>query len=163
MLFFDDDDRPRPTSSSEHLRAHERNPEEATAILGHTDWAPELEVTPLMHYVTEVDQLLFAYGNLEPTASGSTGGASGRAGSRASASLLLRHGLHDQRLDYSIDVEMAWRLAPHGLEVVYEPAARSFMARPLDFDALLPPHEAKGRAQAAIAALHPDAEIARLR
>jgi hypothetical protein len=70
------------------------------------------------------------------------------------ALLLLRHGLHDQRLDYSIDVEMAWRLAPHGLRVVYDASARSVMARPLDLDGFCRRTVAKGRAQAVIADLH---------
>ena len=39
---------------------------------------------------------------------------------------------------------MAWRLAPAGLRVVYWSSARSLMARPLDFDALLRPHRGEG-------------------
>ena len=160
VLFFDDDDTPAPDLVEQHLRAHELNPEETTAILGHTDWAPGLEVSPLMHYLTDVDKLLFSYGNLKP---GERRNWQAFWEGRVSAkrSLLLSHGLHDQRLDYSIDVELAWRLSPHGLEVVYEPAARSFMARSVDFDAFCRRCEDKGRAGAAIAALHSDEEIAR--
>jgi glycosyltransferase involved in cell wall biosynthesis len=158
VLFFDDDDVPAPELLAEHLRAHELHPDEATAILGHTSWAPGLEISPLMHYLTEVDKMLFAYGNLDE------GQAydwrcfwEGRVSSKRS--LLLRHALHDQRLDYSIDVEMGWRLARHGLEVIYHPAAVSYMARPIDFDEFCRRYEAKGRAQAAIASLHADAEV----
>ena len=81
----------------------------------------------------------------------------GRVSSKRS--LHLRHGLHDQRLEYSIDVELAWRLRHHGLEVVYHPAARSVMSRPIDFDEFCRRYEAKGRAQAAIASLHDDPAI----
>jgi glycosyltransferase involved in cell wall biosynthesis len=158
VLFFDDDDSPAPDLLEEHLRAHELHPGEATAILGHTDWAPQLAVSPLMHYLTDVDKMLFSYGNLEDGQRLDWRGFwEGRVSSKRS--LHLRHGLHDQRLDYSIDMEMAWRLARRGLEVVYQSTARSFMARPIDFDGFCERYEAKGRAQAAIAALHDDSEI----
>ena len=64
VLFFDDDDRAAPDYLERHLAAHAAQPDEGVAILGHTDWAPELELTPLMHYVTDVDRLLFAYERL---------------------------------------------------------------------------------------------------
>ena len=44
VLFFDDDDVPAVDMLDAHLEAHERHPDEHTAILGHTDWSPELEV-----------------------------------------------------------------------------------------------------------------------
>ena len=158
VLFFDDDDRPAPDLLDEHVRAHARHPGEATAILGHTGWDPQLEVSPLMHYLTDVDRLLFAYGNFEPGELIDWRGFwEGRVSSKRS--LHLRHGLHDQRLEYSIDVELAWRLRHHGLEVVYHPAARSVMSRPIDFDEFCRRYEAKGRAQAAIASLHDDPAI----
>lgn len=158
LLFFDDDDRPAPDLLSAHVEAHQANPREEIAILGHTGWAPELAVTPLMHYLTDVDQMLFAYGSFEEGERIDWRGFwEGRVSSKRP--LHLRHGLHDQRLDYSIDVEMGWRLARQGLEVIYEPSARSFMARPIDFEGFCERYEAKGRAQAAIAALHDDSEL----
>ena len=111
-----------------------------------------------MHYLTDVDAMLFAYGHIEP-------GKpldwrcfwEGRVSSKRA--LHLRHALHDQRLAYSIDVEMAWRLAPHGLEVFYEPKARSTMLRPIGFEEFRRRCQAKGRAQAAIARLHDEPEL----
>jgi GT2 family glycosyltransferase len=158
VLFFDDDDRAAPDLLEEHLRAHAAHPAEATAVLGHTGWDPELEVSPLMHYLTEVDRMLFAYGNFEPGEMIDWRGFwEGRLSSKRS--LHLRHGLHDQRLEYSIDVELAWRLRRQGLQVVYHPAARSVMSRAIDFDEFSRRYEAKGRAQAAIASLHDDPAI----
>lgn len=158
VVFFDDDDRPSPTLLAEHLAAHDASPEEHVAILGFTDWAPELEVTPLMHFLTDVDKILFAYGNL---ADGQVLDWRGFWEGRLSCkrSLLMRHGLHDQRLVYSIDVEMAWRLAPFGLQVRYRAAAVSHMARSIDLPQFCARIEAKGRAQARIAALHDDPVI----
>jgi glycosyltransferase involved in cell wall biosynthesis len=159
ILFFDDDDRAAPDYLERHLAGHAAKPGEAVAILGHTDWAPELELTPLMHYITDVDRLMFAYERLgDGQELDWRGFWEGRISCKRS--LLMRHGLHDQRLGYSIDVEMGWRLAPVGLRVIYDASARSLMARPLDFDAFCERTEAKGKAHAIIAALHPGTEMA---
>ncbi len=160
VLFFDDDDRATPDYLERHLAAHDAHAAEGVAILGHTDWAPELERTPLMHYVTDVDRLMFAYQRLGHGQQLDWRGFwEGRISCKRA--FLMRHGLHDQRLGYSIDIEMGWRLAPAGLRVVYDSTAKSLMARPLDFDAFCERTEAKGRAHAVIATLHPGTEIAR--
>jgi glycosyltransferase involved in cell wall biosynthesis len=159
VLFFDDDDRPAPDYLERHLAGHDAHPEETIAILGHTDWAPELTITPLMHYVTEVDRMLFAYERLrDGQVLDWHGFWEGRVSCKRS--LLLRRGLHDQRLNYSIDVELAWRLRGTGLRMVYDASAVSLMARPVDVDAFGRRCEAKGRAHATVAALHPGTEIA---
>jgi glycosyltransferase involved in cell wall biosynthesis len=159
VLFFDDDDRAAPDYLERHLAGHDARPAEAVAVLGHTDWAPELPRTPLMHYVTDVDRMLFAYERLDD---GQVLDWHGFWEGRVSCkrSLLLRCALHDQRLDYSIDVELAWRLRPAGLRVIYDASALSLMARPIDVDTFGMRSEAKGRAHAMVAALHPGSEIA---
>jgi GT2 family glycosyltransferase/glycosyltransferase involved in cell wall biosynthesis len=160
VLFFDDDDRAAPDYLERHLAGHDAHPDEAVAILGHTDWAPELPRTPLMHYVTDVDRMLFAYERLgDGQVLDWRGFWEGRVSCKRS--LLLRCGLHDQRLNYSIDVELAWRLRSTGLRMVYDASAVSLMARPLGVDAFAARSEAKGRAHATVAALHPGTEIAR--
>jgi len=159
VLFFDDDDRAAPDCLERHVAGHDARPGEAVAVLGHTDWAPELARTPLMHYVTDVDRMLFAYERLrDGQVLDWHGFWEGRVSCKRS--LLLRHGLHDQRLGYSIDVELAWRLRRTGLRVVYDAAAASLMARPIDVDAFGERSRAKGRAHATVAALHPGTEIA---
>ena len=91
------------------MAGHEARPGEAVAVLGHTDWAPELARSPLMHYVTDVDRMLFAYERLrDGQVLDWHGFWEGRVSCKRS--LLLQHGLHDQRLVYSIDSELAWRL-----------------------------------------------------
>jgi glycosyltransferase involved in cell wall biosynthesis len=159
VLFFDDDDRAAPHYLERHLAGHNARPEETVAVLGHTDWAPELARTPLMHYVTDVDRMLFAYERLrDGQVLDWHGFWEGRVSCKRS--LLLRWGLHDQRLGYSIDVELAWRLRGTGLRVVYDAHAVSLMARPIDVDTFGERSEAKGRAHATVAALHPGTEIA---
>jgi len=158
VLFFDDDDRVTPDYLERHLEGHEKRPDEGVAILGHTSWAPELDISPLMHFITDVDRLMFSYGSLH---SGQELDWRGFWEGRISCkrSLLMHHGLHDQRLNYSIDIEMGWRLMPHGLKVVYEPSATSVMARPLDFAGFCARTQAKGKAMAVIASLHPGTDI----
>ena len=159
VLFFDDDDRAAPDYLERHVAGHETRPHEAVAVLGHTDWAPELVRSPLMHYVTDVDRMLFAYERLrDGQVLDWRGFWEGRVSCKRS--LLVRHGLHDQRLVYSIDVELAWRLRGTGLRVVYDAAAVSHMARPIGVDDFGARSEAKGRAHATVAALHPGTEIA---
>ena len=159
VLFFDDDDRAAPDYLERHVAGHETRPDEAVAVLGHTDWAPELVRSPLMHYVTDVDRMLFAYERLrDGQVLDWRGFWEGRVSCKRS--LLVRHGLHDQRLVYSIDVELAWRLRGTGLRVVYDAAAVSHMARPIGVDDFGARSEAKGRAHATVAALHPGTEIA---
>jgi glycosyltransferase involved in cell wall biosynthesis len=158
VLFFDDDDQVAPDYLERHLAGHTANPDEGVAILGHTDWARGLEITPLMHFITDVDRLMFSYGSLhDGQVLDWKGFWEGRISCKRS--LLMRHGLHDQRLAYSIDIEMGWRLMPHGLRVVYDPSATSVMARPLDFEGFCDRTQAKGRALAVIAALHPGTDI----
>ena len=159
VLFFDDDDRAAPDYLKRHLTGHDARPDETVAVLGHTDWAPELARTPVMHYVTDVDRMLFAYERLrDGQVLDWHGFWEGRVSCKRS--LLLRRGLHDQRLGYSIDVELAWRLRVTGLRVMYDAQAVSLMARPIDVDAFGERSVAKGRAHATVAALHPGTEIA---
>jgi GT2 family glycosyltransferase/glycosyltransferase involved in cell wall biosynthesis len=160
LLFFDDDDRPQVRLLEEHLLAHREQPAPNVAILGHTEWAPELSVTPFMYFLTDVDRLLFSYPSL-------TEGTSltwqcfweGRISCKRS--FLMRHGLHDQRLAYSIDVELGWRLARHGLDVRYWPGARSYMTREVSLEDFCARTEGKARSQAAMATIHPDPEVQR--
>jgi GT2 family glycosyltransferase/glycosyltransferase involved in cell wall biosynthesis len=159
VLFFDDDDRAADDYLERHLAAHAAKPADGVAVLGHTEWAPELERSALMHYITDVDRLMFAYERLGHGQELDWRGFwEGRISCKRA--FLLRYGLHDQRFGYSIDIEMGWRLAPAGLRIVYDATARSFMARPIDFDAFCARTEAKGRAHALIATVHAGSEIA---
>lgn len=153
VLFFDDDDRPAPDLLLEHLRGHDESPGDHVAILGYTDWAPELKIEPLMHFVTDVDKMLFAYGNLvDGDVLGWKGFWEGRISCKRR--FLLQHALHDPRLNYSIDVEMAYRLEPFGLEVRYRESAKSVMARGVSLEDFCRRAEAKAEATALIGEIH---------
>jgi glycosyltransferase involved in cell wall biosynthesis len=134
VLFFDDDDTADPGLLKAHLAAHRVHPEENVAVLGYTTWAPELEATPLMEYVTEIGQLLFAYHTIED---GEMCDHTYFWGGRSSAkrSFLAQHGSFHQDFPAIIeDIELGFRLAKHGLRVFHARSARSYMLRAPTFD-----------------------------
>jgi hypothetical protein len=146
VLFFDDDDLAGPGLLEAHVQTHRAHPEENIAVLGHTTWAPELEVTPVMHYVTEIGQQLFFYEGIEEGAIlDHTFFWGGRASCKRS--FLAQHGTFDQDFPAIIeDIELGFRLAKHGFKVVYTRAAQSFMVRPLTYDQFAERCVKRGRA-----------------
>jgi GT2 family glycosyltransferase len=133
VLFFDDDDLAGRELLQAHVEAHRAHPEEWFAVLGRTTWAPELEVTPLMNYVTDIGQHLFAYKNLEDgQILDYTYFWVGRLSCKRM--FLAQHGCFDQDLHTKEDIELGFRLARHGLKVAYARSAQSFMARSITFD-----------------------------
>jgi GT2 family glycosyltransferase len=51
VMFVGDDILLRPDAVEQHLRWHERNPEEEAGVLGRVEWAGELRVTPFMRWL----------------------------------------------------------------------------------------------------------------
>lgn len=134
VVFMDDDDLPDRHMLEVHLAAHRRNPEPEAAMLGYTDLSPSAARSPLMRHVTEVGCQLFAYPGLRP---GEILDYRWFWGGRSSCKrdFLLQRGIFNADFTFGYeDVELGWRLQPHGLRVIYEPAARSTMLRTLDFD-----------------------------
>jgi GT2 family glycosyltransferase len=134
VLFFDDDDLADPGLLEAHVEAHRAHPDENFAVLGYTTWAPDLDVTPLMNYVTEIGQQLFFYRSIED---GEILDHTFFWGGRSSCkrSFLAQHGTFDQDFPAIIeDIELGFRLAKHGLKVVHARSARSYMARSMTFD-----------------------------
>jgi len=161
VLFFDDDDVADPGLLEAHLAAHDEHPEERFAVLGHTTWAPELEVTPVMNYVTDVGHFLFSYSHLT---AGQELDYTYFWGGRSSAKrlFLAQHGVFAQCFTFGCeDIELGYRLARHGLRVIYRPDAASLMIRPLTFDQFCRRCERQGRAQLQFSRMHPDEEIRR--
>jgi GT2 family glycosyltransferase len=133
LLFFDDDDVADPGLLQAHLQAHRKHPDEQVAVLGYTTWDPELEVAPIMEYVTEIGQQLFSYKNLED---GQRLDYTYFWGGRSSCkrSLLITFGSFDQEMSGIEDMELGFRLAKQGLTVIHTQAAKSYMVRPVSFD-----------------------------
>jgi glycosyltransferase involved in cell wall biosynthesis len=161
VLFFDDDDIADPGLLEAHVEAHRAHPDETVAVLGYTTWAPELTVTPLMEYVTEIGQLLFSYKDI---ADGQLLDHTYFWGGRSSCkrSFLARHGSFDQDFPAIIeDIELGFRLAKHGLKVVHARSAKSYMLRAITYDEFARRCVQRGRGLWLFNARHPDEEVGR--
>ncbi len=156
LLFLDDDDVADPGLLAEHLRVHAERPEEHVAVLGYTTWGDWLDVTPLMHFVTDVGHYLFAYSDLEDGQSlDHTYFWGGR--SSCKRSFLLRRGLFNPAFTFgSEDIELGYRLSRYGLEVVYAAGAISRMNRSVTLDEFCRRVERQGRSQLVFSRLHAD-------
>ena len=153
VLFFDDDDVAGRDLLQEHLTAHAKHTEESVAILGYTTWSDALEKTPVMNYITSVGKNLFSYGSFNETETlGFTYFWEGRLSCKRS--FLATRAIHNQDLEYLVDIELGYRLSRNGLAIVYHPRAISYMNRPLSFREFCERCEAKGRALQQLWQLH---------
>jgi glycosyltransferase involved in cell wall biosynthesis len=156
LLFFDDDDVAAPDLLRRHLQAHAECPDPAVAVLGYTCWMPGSVVTPVMEYVTDIGQLLFAYRSVRH---GQRLDHTYFWGGRSSCkrAFLAQFGVFNPNFRSIIeDVELGYRLSRHGLSVVYRRDAVSYMARPITFDAFCRRCERQGGALYLFSRLHED-------
>src|SRR6266566_432849 len=156
LLFFDDDDVADFHLLEEHIKAHERHPQEDVAVLGYTTWAPTLSITPLMRYVTETGRFLFAYGDLRD---GQMLDFTYFWGGRSSCkrSFLAKRGIFNRRFRFgSEDVELAYRLSKFGFRVVFHRAAVSYMTRPPTLEEFCDRCERQGESLFLFSRLHDD-------
>ncbi len=153
-LFFDDDDIAEPGLLRAHIDVHSKYSEETVAVLGYTDWAPDLRITPVMHYVTEIGQFLFSYGHLTD---GQLLDYTYFWGGRSSCKrrFLTQNGIFNQDFRTIIeDIELGYRLSKHGLKVIHSRTAVSHMARPVGFDDFCRRCERQGESHRRFASLH---------
>lgn len=159
VVFLDDDDVLDPEALGAHLGAHQKHPGPQVAVLGHTRLHAEVAGSPLMQYVTGEGGLLFSYGWLK---AGQFYGYREFWGGRSSCKrgFLIEHGVFDPRFRFGYeDIECAWRLKPHGLRVLYEPAASAAMVRVIDFDGYCRRSYLQGRAAWTFARMHDVPEV----
>jgi GT2 family glycosyltransferase len=154
LLFMDDDDVADAALFVSHLAMHLCHREAAVAVLGFTDLDPAIARLPLMRHVTGHGGQLLSHGWMRPHQR-----LSFREfwGGRTSCkrSLLIEHGVFDPAFRFGCeDIELGWRLDPHGLQVIFEPAARSTMIRALTFEGFCRRSIRQGRAQWLFATLH---------
>ncbi len=157
VLFLDDDDVAAPNLVGRHSFIHAQRPQQSLAVLGFTTWHPELEITPVMSYITDVGHLLFAYSLLED---GQMLPYHCFWGGRSSCKrpFLLDNGIFDPGFTTIIeDVELAYRLRSEGLEVLHDRKAVTYMVRPITYDEFCDRCERRGRALARFFELHQDA------
>jgi GT2 family glycosyltransferase/glycosyltransferase involved in cell wall biosynthesis len=159
LFFFDDDDVASQNLLYEHLMIHERNPEENSAVLGYTTWHPSLRITEVMHFITDIGQYLFSYKDLED---GQILDFRYFWGGRTSCkkSFLLKYGIFNEQFRFgSEDIELGYRLSKHGLKVIYNRKAVSYMLRPITYDDFCRRCERQGRSQFYFSLLHKDPVI----
>jgi glycosyltransferase involved in cell wall biosynthesis len=155
-VLLDDDDLPAPDFLAEHLGAHRRHPDPRLAVLNHTEWAPDLNISPVMEYVTGAGGQLFSYADLT---SGELLDFTYFWGGRVSCKrqLLWEHGLFNPVFRFGCeDIELAYRLSKVGLRVLYHAPAVTRMARPITFDDFCERLRLQGRSQRVFGRLHDD-------
>jgi glycosyltransferase involved in cell wall biosynthesis len=159
LLFLDDDDLATPTLLEEHIKTHKKYHKENYAVLHYTSWAPYLQVTPLMHFITEIGCFLFAYPYIKH---GDILGYKNFWGGRISCkrSFLLNYGNFNPVFKFgNEDTELGYRLSKHNLKVVYNAHAVAYMIRPIDFEGFCQRLMKQGRANFICSQLHPNREV----
>jgi GT2 family glycosyltransferase len=118
VVFVDDDIRAPRDLLDRHLARHARGPAGRTAVLGHVRWAPELTVTPFMHWLDRGVQ--FDWGTIR--GEGPRWWHFYTANASVARELLERVGGFDEiELPFGYeDLDLARRMSDHGLELVYE-------------------------------------------
>jgi hypothetical protein len=161
LLFFDDDDIATKTFLEGHICAHQEHPDGNVAVLGYTCWAPKVRVTPVMEYVTDIGQQLFAYKNLHH---GKKLDYTYFWGGRSSCkkSFLVSHGIFNQDF-WSIieDIELGYRLSKFNLNVIFHRLAVSHMVRPITYEDFCGRCERRGAALFQFSQLHAELEVQR--
>jgi GT2 family glycosyltransferase len=135
VLFVDDDIRAPSDLAQRHLAAHAH----ANAVLGHVRWAPELKVTPFMHWVDRGVQ--FDWRTIR--GEGPHWWHFYTANASVARALLERVGGFDEiELPFLYeDLDLARRMADHGMTLIYEPRAVAdhlVAVTPESFEARLP-------------------------
>src|SRR5262245_11621052 len=159
LLFSDDDDLADPDLCRQHLEAHARHPRPNVAILGYTDLAPTLTVTPLMRFLTEVGQVLFSYPSMRD---GEVLDWRAFWGGRTSCKreFLVNHGVFHRDFTFGSEAdELGYRLSRYGLEVVFHRGAVQHLNRGYTFDEFCQRCEREGLSQWRFSRLHPDPMI----
>lgn len=162
VLFSDDDDIPSCDLVSEHLRSHRQNPDERIAVLGHLDWNCDLEITPLMHYITGPGGEYLGYAKMQDAKLYDVWKWWGGLISAKRSLLTSIDGPFDERLRFGYeDTELACRLRDKQVKVLYNAKAKSFIVRPIDFDEFCRRRYKQGKALYYVAQKHPGLIIPR--
>lgn len=159
VLFLDDDDIATPELLKEHMKIHRKYPGENYAVLHRTEWSPTLEMTPLMHFVTNVGCFLFAYPYIK---NGDVLDYKNFWGGRTSCkrTFLLKHGIFNPVFKFgNEDTELGYRLSKQNLKVVYNANAVAYMIRPVDFDGFCQRLIKQGRSNLVCSRLHVAPEV----
>ncbi len=151
VFFFNDDELATRNLLQHHLEGHWKYPEENSAILGYTTWAPGLPVSEVMRYILDNDR---SYGQTLKDDQQVKFQAFYIGRTSCKRSLLVRRGLFQQDPEMAIhaDSELAYRMGwPN---VFFRRNAVQYRNRPVTFEELCRRSVRQGRAQWAIRRLH---------
>ena len=161
VLFMDDDDIASPKLLEEHIKAHQKYPDDNYAVLGFTDLDMAIAANPLMEYVTKYGSFLFSYSSLHD---GEILNYKYFWGGRTSCKTgyLEKYGVFNPTFKFGCeDIELGYRLSLHDLKVVYHKQAKSVMIRLLSIDDFFQRLIKQGESQYVLSKLHDSSEIKR--
>ena len=151
VLFLDDDAIPEPGLVERHRVHHAAHPEPYEALLGRVTWAPEVEVTPHMHWL-ENGGPMFAFNDIADPE---------RVPWRMlyTTNLSLKRAFlepFDEELPIYEDTELGFRLSKRGLRLRFDPGALAYHLRTETPERTERRMEEFGAAAAAVYRKHPE-------
>jgi GT2 family glycosyltransferase len=154
ILFIGDDTLPERRLLAEHMAWHDRHPEENVSVLGRIRWADEIRVTPFMRWLDRGIQ--FDYSRIDEVDVG--WGRFYTANSSIKRSLLERvGGFDEEHLPFLYeDLDLAYRLRPHGFKLLYNRAASVQHVHPVTVEEWKDRAAAVAVAEKEFVRLHPD-------
>jgi len=158
VLITGDDICPDSDLLWQHYKDHQRIRAEEVAVLGLTDWSPDLLINPLMHFVTNIASWQFGYHQLTP------GSFVDWRYFYTSNISLKRSFLEDKELFRSDfihaafeDIELGYRLEREfGLKVYYNECAVGYHHHPMSLDSFCLRQEKAGAMENVMWLMHPE-------
>ncbi|MGA3112940.1 MAG: glycosyltransferase [Syntrophobacteraceae bacterium] len=156
---FDDDNSPHPGCLTRHYGFHLINPSVEDAMLAFMEWTPGLEVTPLMHYVTEVDPWLWRYKNIQQGQVLPFGYLWGGCSSYKKELIQKAGGFNaDFRFGYE-DTEAEFRMRQHGLRVHFDRYALNYVSKPVEYEEFCDRSYKQGKSLWRLKQLYPESRL----
>lgn len=133
ILFANDDIIAHPDMIAEHVRAHGQHPQPQVSVLGFVDWPLELDLTPMMRFITEEGGHQFYYDALRPGEFAPydffyTCNVSVKRSFLIERELLFSRCFTMYGYE---DIELGARLHQHGMKLLYHPHARGSHWHPM--------------------------------
>lgn len=157
LLFLNDDVTLPPDGLEAHIKFHREHPELWVGMLGRVEWAPGLEVTPIMDYVMGAGGHQFDFKGLTPGKEVDFWHFYGTCLSVKRRFILKTGEFFDPDFTYAWDdIEWGYRLAAKGLKVYYRPEAVVYHHHRVDTDYYVRRQRLAGRMAVVFARKHPE-------
>lgn len=158
ILFTGDDIIPEENYLAEHLRVHRERDEPNLGVLGFIDWHADLDVSPLMAFITGEGGLQFCFGQFKagsyvPTDNFYTSNVSVRRPLLVRQAELFSHRFSNYGFE---DIELGVRLGRAGMRLLYHPAAHTTHLHPMTTRSVVERQYKVGRMLVVYLLLQPD-------